>query len=391
MADGGSARRLSSGARVIFPAEWNEQAAEGDAVWWNQLNYVTLNATDAEALFLSQALRRSIPAAKLLGIERVQHRALWRSYADFRDTELPIRSIDGEVNEQLLFHGTGPTPAKEALKHPEGLDPRFSKGGFYGQGVYLAEDPSYPVGGRYAHRVAGSNGLRMQLVVVRAALGTCQEVGQRIDAATKGMRMPGTRDEGPPRVLYDSVRAGPHRPSTAGTGTNASIIYVAYEARQLYPAYIIEFELAVEALIADALIMESATSSTTANAPPAKKLRASASTSNPASSAAASASSSSASASSSASTSAAACTSSNSKPVPVLQVPHLITVVKKFASANTHDALDRLLERYRAKTVGKAQMQLELRRIVGRGALCKAMTEIFPTIAADLAKRRSAS
>ena len=32
------------------------------------------------------------------------------------------------------------------------LDPRFSKGGFYGKGIYLAEDPSYPIGGRYAHR-----------------------------------------------------------------------------------------------------------------------------------------------------------------------------------------------------------------------------------------------
>ena len=52
----------------------------------------------------------------------------------------------------LLFHGTAERAAEDVLAHQNGLDPRFSKGGFYGKGIYLAEDPSYPIGGRYAHR-----------------------------------------------------------------------------------------------------------------------------------------------------------------------------------------------------------------------------------------------
>mmetsp|Transcript_7531 Transcript_7531/g.22229 ORF Transcript_7531/g.22229 Transcript_7531/m.22229 type:complete len:82 (+) Transcript_7531:212-457(+) len=48
----------------------------------------------------------------------------------------------------LLFHGTAERAAAEVLAHQNGLDPRFSKGGFYGKGIYLAEDPSYPIGGR---------------------------------------------------------------------------------------------------------------------------------------------------------------------------------------------------------------------------------------------------
>ena len=40
-------------------------------------------------------------------------------------------------------------------------------------GVYLAVDPGYQIGGRYAHRVAGSQQRRLQLVVVRLAAAGC--------------------------------------------------------------------------------------------------------------------------------------------------------------------------------------------------------------------------
>ena len=63
------------------------------------------------------------------------------------------------------------------------------------------------------------------------------------------MTMPDVRSDGPPRVLYDSVRAGPHRPFLSGTGEsglNASIIHVVYDRLQLYPQYVIEFDLDVD-------------------------------------------------------------------------------------------------------------------------------------------------
>ena len=63
------------------------------------------------------------------------------------------------------------------------------------------------------------------------------------------MTMPDVRSDGPPRVLYDSVRAGPHRPFLPGTGEsalNASIIHVVYDRLQLYPQYVIEFDLDVD-------------------------------------------------------------------------------------------------------------------------------------------------
>ena len=62
-------------------------------------------------------------------------------------------------------------------------------------------------------------------------------MGTRVTDETKGMRMPGTvEDSSGYRRLYDSVRAGPHRPFKSGegdAGTNQSIIHVVYDAKQV--------------------------------------------------------------------------------------------------------------------------------------------------------------
>ena len=143
--------------------------------------------------------------------------ALRCSYVLCRDTHVRLTSDGGEANEMFLFHGTCsnkpqvPCEAcylgrvawsrfvQEVMAHEQGLDSRFATGGFYGQATYLAEDAAYPIAGRcvwpgvghkvaagpvaheawelvcrYAHRVAGTNGTRVQLLVVRAALGTQQ-------------------------------------------------------------------------------------------------------------------------------------------------------------------------------------------------------------------------
>ncbi|EOD07374.1 hypothetical protein EMIHUDRAFT_249582 [Emiliania huxleyi CCMP1516] len=172
----------------------------------------------------------------------------------------------------LLFHGTAERAVEDVLAHQNGLDPRFSNGGFYGSGIYLAEDPSYPIGGRYAHRISGSGGRRVQLLIVKAALGTQEEMGQRISAETRAMRMPGVRVEGPPRLLYNSVRGGPHRPFLSGggeSGCDASIVHVAYESRQMYPAYVIEVEIEMGAEVVAAVQNNSTEGS--ASAGPASK------------------------------------------------------------------------------------------------------------------------
>ena len=256
---------------MTFPEEWGAGGGDGGPT---ESKLVPLSMQSNEALLIKTLLARSCPSARLSRVQRVQNKMLWRAYANYRDDQLVHTCAGGDVNEMLLFHGTAERAAEDVLAHQNGLDPRFSNGGFYGQGIYLAEDPSYPIGGRYAHRISGSGGSRVQLLIVKAALGSQQEMGQRISAETRAMRMPDVRVEGPPRLLYDSVRGGPHRPFVSGGGENgcdASIVHVVYESRQMYPAYVIEVEMEMGAEVMAAVRKNSAEGSASAGPAPKRQ------------------------------------------------------------------------------------------------------------------------
>jgi len=256
---------------MTFPEEWGAGGGDGGPT---ESKLVPLSMQSNEALLIKTLLARSCPSARLSRVQRVQNKKLWCEYAHYRDESLVHTCAGGDVNEMLLFHGTAERAAEDVLAHQNGLDPRFSNGGFYGQGIYLAEDPSYPIGGRYAHRISGSGGSRVQLLIVKAALGSQQEMGQRISAETRAMRMPDVRVEGPPRLLYDSVRGGPHRPFVSGGGENgcdASIVHVVYESRQMYPAYVIEVEMEMGAEVVAAVRKNSAEGSASAGPAPKRQ------------------------------------------------------------------------------------------------------------------------
>ena len=203
--------------------------ADRDAAWYARCDFVNVDLATPEAAVVGALLRRGLRAARVVKLERVQSRGLWSRYAHARH-RVNLRE-GGDANEQWLFHGTCALTPKEVCTSDDGLDPRFSSGGFYGRGTYLAESAGYPVGGRYAHRVSGHNGARMQLLVVQAVAGAAQECGGRVSEATKMMAMPDQREVG---RRYDSVRAGPHRPTMSGPGDggdgdDASMIWVLYK------------------------------------------------------------------------------------------------------------------------------------------------------------------
>ena len=223
------------------PSEWcpmpgdDAPPGERDGAWWTRTHTPELDADSIEHAFVAEKLRVHVPSARGITVQRVQNRLLEQSYTQFRDRKVKPFN-EGDANERFLFHGTGAVAPTEVLAGRDGLDPRFSDGsGFYGQGIYLAESAAYPIGGRYAHRVAGHGGGRMQLLVVRAAVGLPQELGTTVNGMTRAMRMPGPRPDG---ERYDSVRAGPHRPFRSGPGDggggdDASVVHVIYRSEQM--------------------------------------------------------------------------------------------------------------------------------------------------------------
>ena len=150
-----------------------------------------------------------LPGARLEAVERIQNSALYEEWSAKRAKV--AKANGGDANTLLLYHGTGARRPHEVVSAAEGLDPRHSRGSgnFYGRATYLSVDPSYGLGtGAYAHRCAGSDGRRCQLLVVRLVAGAVKDYGTTVNAETRALVMPPVRSEGPPKLRFDTVKVG---------------------------------------------------------------------------------------------------------------------------------------------------------------------------------------
>ena len=95
---------------------------------------------------------------RIVRIERYQNCHLWERYwsqqqrmmAKIEDADALKAQLSGTVDvhreELWLWHGTGDVDPKTILDSPEALDERWSTGGFYGKGIYFAEQARYSNG-----------------------------------------------------------------------------------------------------------------------------------------------------------------------------------------------------------------------------------------------------
>jgi len=228
---------------VTFPPEWTEQADDGgdrtDVAWWRDgRQLVPVNRDTDEWERAARLMHESLPAAELTAVERFENRLLWKSYAAKRAAVALKRG--GDANEQWLWHGTGDLSPADALQHEAGMDPRFSRAGYYGGGLYLAERARYSNYGRYPHVLQDRR--RRQLVLLRAAVGRPRDYGHTVSKETRALTMP--PQEGP-GVLFDAVRGGLHHPERLGVHVHpdASRMVVLYDLAQAYPAFIVTYTL----------------------------------------------------------------------------------------------------------------------------------------------------
>ena len=89
-------------------------------------------------------VHKTLPAARLVQIDRVQNCQLWEKYA------LEKRHINqrnnGLVNEKLLFHGTRKNNPKSVVQSLTGIDFHCSRRDhqlLWGTGAYFAANASY--------------------------------------------------------------------------------------------------------------------------------------------------------------------------------------------------------------------------------------------------------
>lgn len=208
-----------------------------DYKWWNIAHFVVVPRTSSEFVELKTSFCSSVPFAQVSKIERVQHRLLWSFYSRRRSV-LQMKN-GGNANELLLWHGTRSISPKDLLATSEsGLDMRFSSlNGFYGSGIYFACKSRYPHYGDYVYKDPQTS--VRAIIACKVAVGSAHEAGTNIYRETR--LPPHVRGAAASGVRYDSIKGGPHRPSTAGPGNNDSEMYVVYNNEQVYPAYIVYY------------------------------------------------------------------------------------------------------------------------------------------------------
>ena len=243
-----------NGQVVEFPAEWTAQNDDGGDrsayEWWHAGRVlVQVDAADAKWRWVEAQLKASLPNAVLTKLERWENRLQFRDYWTKRENITVKRGGAPNENEQWMWHGTSSLQPATALQHEVGLDPRFARRSFYGRGLYLAEKARYSNGDarkRYVYYPDHPDTRRRQLLLVRAAVGLPHDYGIRVDAEENRQ---GTRHLTKPPLeeasgkLFDSVKAGPHRPGHSGPGANDSGMVVLYDLAQAYPEYIVTYTI----------------------------------------------------------------------------------------------------------------------------------------------------
>eukprot|EP01047_Picozoa_sp_COSAG01_P040563 COSAG01_NODE_3425_length_6110_cov_36.342871_4_plen_737_part_00 len=280
-ADMATAMRLAT----ELPSRW--AAMDGAA---NCTQVPILREADADLWSRVEArVAESLPDFALVGMERVQNKALWRKYSTY---------CAGQevVDERELFHYAPPEALDKILSSSSvSFDPRLG-GGEYGAGAYFAQHAVYSVAfsagwlsddaetdaqGRVVRVVRNQSIEReraadptVTLIWARVALGHCKDFGARCrsdrgnaaaDAAGVGRHLNDEDDWGaaigrggasgyhrpPPRgvtELYDSVSgtegdlAWAQHPRLRDDGAKLGRQYITFDTNQAYPELVLRLE-----------------------------------------------------------------------------------------------------------------------------------------------------
>lgn len=175
-----------------------------------------LNSTHAEEV--ASLLKQRLPAATLVGLEKVYNRPQMRRFAAERE----IAAERGPPNDLLLWHGTRGVSTRDIALGPDGLDLRVGERDdcLFGRALYFADSPLYS--SHFGHVVTDASTLADARAVVASHVASDDD-DARLDDDDGGA---GRADVNPDRVcvvqlLLCQVLAGAVK--DYGTATEPSL------------------------------------------------------------------------------------------------------------------------------------------------------------------------
>lgn len=203
----------------IYKRNYRNQKNDYPTEWTDDLKF-KLDANCEEYVTVEKRIKETIPAVKIISIERIQCKSLYTSYqANIK--ALRIRD-KAEPAVKELFHGTGHTDPDSILSHDSGFDRSFSNSGMWGKGTYFATNASYSNG----YAFTDDNGNRKFFIAEVIIGNNFYELSSpKTCAYVTAPTIPGTTRR------YDSV-SGP---------TGGNDVYITYTDCRQYPKYLITY------------------------------------------------------------------------------------------------------------------------------------------------------
>jgi len=198
-------------------------------LWANQIDKFTIvdvSDSSTEWKEVLSMMKKTIPNAVLIKLERIQSCDLWEKYK-LEGNQMGHRNRD-EINEKYLFHGTSLVDPHKIAASEHGIDFRYSnsskKALMWGQGSYFAENFSYS--NMYAYKIPGDCTKKVMLVSVL----TGYSISFGNTKCTDLTKPPPYKSD--TSRLYDTVNGE----------TGGSQVYVVYDHCKTYPTYILTYK-----------------------------------------------------------------------------------------------------------------------------------------------------
>eukprot|EP00347_Sterkiella_histriomuscorum_P003822 403362807 len=162
----------------------------------------------------------TMPQAKILNVERIQNKKLWRN---FKYAEDDFNEKWGQPAKTLmLYHGTRKTKPSNIYDSEEGFNMLFSSGGMWGQAIYFAQNSSYSNDYKF---ITPQN--TFQIFFARVLVGNSAPL-----PPNKLIKMPPIVEGDLNGRYYDSIQG-----NTAG-----SDVFMIYANKKAYPEYLITYQ-----------------------------------------------------------------------------------------------------------------------------------------------------
>ena len=179
---------------------------------------------------VERRFKATLSDASIVQMFRVQNKMLWKFYT--QEKARLLRKNKGVVNEKLLFHGTRSNDPSLIYNGEEGFEMRLCAG-MWGQANYFAVNASYSDNYAFVRENV------REVLLVKVLTGDSCKMDPDNSLRLPPEKPRSTMEED---GITSTLQCAKQRYDTVNGCTNGSQVYMTYDNRKSYPAYLIRYK-----------------------------------------------------------------------------------------------------------------------------------------------------